>query len=67
MQTAISMDENPARIAGLRRKGQRLWTLLHAQALLAGPAAAAGSVIPAEDDYRRLAGTHSGGYQGRMP
>jgi hypothetical protein len=66
MHTSISSSQTPARLARLRRRSQRLWALLHAQALLAGPAAA-GSAGSAEDDYRRLAGTHSGGYQGRMP
>jgi len=41
--------------ARLNRISRQLWTLLHAQALLAGPAAGAGSVNAAEDDYRRFA------------
>lgn len=66
MQPSTSMDQSPTRIAGLRRRSQQLWALLHAQALLAGPADA-GSASSAEDDYQRLAAAHSGGYQGRMP
>lgn len=41
--------------ASLDRISRQLWTLLHAQALLAGPAAGAGSASAAEDDYRRFA------------
>jgi hypothetical protein len=52
MQTTTSRDQN--RTADPRRRGQWLWTLLHAPALLAGPAGADGA-SPAEDDYQRLA------------
>lgn len=38
-----------------RRFGEQLWTVLHAQALLNGPAAAAGSTDVIEDSYRRFA------------
>jgi hypothetical protein len=38
-----------------RRFGTRLWTLLHAQVLLDGPAAAAGSPGLIEDSHRRFA------------
>ena len=38
-----------------RRFGQQLWTLLHAQALLDGPAAVAGSTSLIEDNYQRFA------------
>jgi hypothetical protein len=41
--------------ASLNRVSRQLWTLLHAQALLAGPAAGAGGAAAAEDDYRRFA------------
>jgi hypothetical protein len=41
--------------AGLNGISAQLWTLLHAQTLLAGPAAGAGGVTAAEDDYRRFA------------
>ena len=37
------------------RLAMRLWTLLHAQALLRGPAGGAGDALTAEDDHRRLA------------
>jgi hypothetical protein len=38
---------------GWRPKGRRLWALLHAQALLSGPAT---HVAGVEDDWRRMAG-----------
>lgn len=38
-----------------RRFGQQLWTLLHAQVLLDGPAAAAGSPRLTERSYRQFA------------
>ena len=41
--------------SALSRFGQQLWTLLHAQVLLDGPAAAPGSAERSEDDYRRFA------------
>jgi hypothetical protein len=37
------------------RLAMRLWTLLHAQALLRGPAGGAGDALTAEDDHWRLA------------
>lgn len=37
------------------RLAMRLWTLLHAQALLQGPAGDAGDALTAEDDHWRLA------------
>ena len=46
-----------ANVAG-RSKGRlamRLWTLLHAQALLRGTLGGAGGALTAEDDYWRLA------------
>jgi hypothetical protein len=36
------------------RLGLRLWSLLHAQSLLNGPASGADAVAFIEDDYRRL-------------
>jgi len=39
-----------------RRIGARLWSLLHAPALLSGPGGAPGDAAFVEDDYRRLAG-----------
>ena len=38
-----------------KRLAMRLWTLLHAQALLRGPAGGAGDALTAEDDHWRLA------------
>jgi hypothetical protein len=38
-----------------RRAALRLWTLVHAQALLRGPAGGTGDVTFIEDDHRRLA------------
>ena len=49
----IPVSLRPA--ARRRRFGQQLWTLLHAQVLLDGPAAAAGSTSVIEDNYRRSA------------
>jgi len=60
---------NPARAqasaAGLaggrgRRVGARLWSLLHAPALLSGPGGGPHDAAFAEDDYRRLAGRRAG-------
>ena len=65
MQTLIRSDQD--RAADPRRPyrpRRRLWTLLHAQALLASPAAEAGSASPAEDDYQRLAAAHAGATRG---
>jgi hypothetical protein len=39
-----------------RRAGRRLWTLLHAQALLNGTTCDPGNVAFIEDDRQRLAG-----------
>ena len=36
------------------RLGLRLWTLLHAQSLLNGPASGAHAIAFIEDDYRRF-------------
>jgi hypothetical protein len=36
------------------RPGLRLWTLLHAQSLLNGPASGAHAIAFIEDDYRRF-------------
>ncbi len=44
--------------SGMRRRPRgRLWALLHAQALLSGPAA---DVAGIEDDWRRMAGRRAG-------
>jgi hypothetical protein len=40
---------------GKSRLAMRLWTLLHAQALLAGTIGGAGGALTAEDDRWRLA------------
>jgi hypothetical protein len=61
MHPATGDELATARIADLRRAGRprrfgkQLWTLLHAQVLLDGLAAAAGSISVAEDSYRRAA------------
>jgi hypothetical protein len=41
--------------ASKNRLAMRLWTLLHAQAQLRGPAGGAGDALTAEDDNWRLA------------
>ena len=43
-----------------RRAGARLWSLLHAPALLSGPGGGPHDAAFAEDDYRRLAGRQAG-------
>ncbi|HEY7012556.1 MAG TPA: hypothetical protein VH480_07370 [Streptosporangiaceae bacterium] len=43
-----------------RRIGARLWSLLHAPALLGGPGGGPHDAAFAEDDYRRLAGRKAG-------
>jgi hypothetical protein len=43
-----------------RRVGARLWSLLHAPALLSGPGGGPHDAAFAEDDYRRLAGRQAG-------
>jgi hypothetical protein len=48
---------------GARRGGRaavRLWSLLHAEALLRGPAGGPGDVAWIEDDGRRLAARRAG-------
>lgn len=47
---ANAADSSKSRLA------MRLWTLLHAQALLQGTLGGAGGVLNAEDDRWRLAG-----------
>ena len=42
-------------VSSKSRLAMRLWTLLHAQALLRGPAGGAGDALNAEDDHWRLA------------
>jgi hypothetical protein len=60
MLTSIRDNQVPA--TDPRRRGQWLWTLLHAQALLAGPADGA-----AENDYPRLTTARDGAYHARVP
>jgi hypothetical protein len=43
-----------------RRIGARLWSLLHAPALLSGPGGGPQEAAFAEDDYRRLSGRQAG-------
>jgi hypothetical protein len=43
-----------------RRAGARLWSLLHAQALLSGSAGGPNDPAFIEDDARRLAGRRAG-------
>ena len=58
--TPVRTTVAPAAVAGSRGRrghelGRRLWSLLHAQALLNGTAGGPGNVAFAEDDRRRLA------------
>lgn len=46
---------SPRRAVRQGRFGKQLWTLLHAQVLLDGPAAGAVSTSLTEDGYRRVA------------
>jgi hypothetical protein len=54
---AVAAPAVTARSRGGRRHelGRRLWSLLHAQALLNGTASGPGDVAHVEDDRRRLA------------
>jgi len=52
---ALSEDEDRS-----RQDGVRLWSLLHAQALLRGPAGGPGDAAWIEDDGRRLAARRAG-------
>ena len=60
MHPSFSSELATARITDLRRAvrqrrfGRQLWTLLHAQVLLDGPAAAAGSTSLIEDSHQRF-------------
>ena len=51
--TAVGGGARPGSPGMRRRPGGRLWALLHAQALLSGPAT---DVAGIEDDWRRMAG-----------
>ena len=51
--TAVGGGARPGSPGMRRRPGGRLWALLHAQALLSGPAA---DVAGIEDDWKRMAG-----------
>ena len=50
---AVGGGARPGSPGMRRRPGGRLWALLHAQALLSGPAT---DVAGIEDDWRRMAG-----------
>jgi len=53
---AIAVDDGASAAgSGMSRLAVRLWTLLHAQALLRGTIGGAGSASCMEDDRRRLA------------
>jgi hypothetical protein len=51
--TAVGGGARPGSPGMRRRPRERLWALLHAQALLGGPTA---EVAGIEDDWRRMAG-----------
>lgn len=51
--TAVGGGARPGSPGMRRRRRGRLWALLHAQALLSGPAT---DVAGIEDDWRRMAG-----------
>ena len=52
---AVGAVDTNAADRGKSRLAMRLWTLLHAQALLQGAIGGAGGVLNAEDDRWRLA------------
>ena len=52
---AATSDDRNAVGSGKSRLAMRLWTLLHAQALLRGAIGGAGDGLSAEDDRWRLA------------
>jgi hypothetical protein len=51
--TAVGGGARPGWPGMRRRRRGRLWALLHAPALLSGPAT---DVVGSEDDWRRMAG-----------
>jgi hypothetical protein len=55
--TVVGGGARPGSPGMRRRPGGRLWALLHAQALLGGPAT---DVAGIEDDWRRMAGRRAG-------
>jgi hypothetical protein len=52
---AVGAVDTNAADRSMSRLGMRLWTLLHAQALLRGSIGGAGGALNAEDDRWRLA------------
>jgi len=61
---AIAVDGGAsAADIGMSRLAVRLWTLLHAQALLRGTIGGAGSASCMEDDRRRLAARWESAYR----
>jgi hypothetical protein len=54
---AVTADNSKSRLA------MRLWTLLHAQALLQGTIGGASGAVDAEDDRRRLAAHRENAYR----
>ena len=61
---AIAVDDGTsAADGGMSRLAVRLWTLLHAQALLRGTIGGAGSALCAEDDRLRLAARWESAYR----
>ena len=51
--TALGVGAGPGSPGMRRRPRGRLWALLHAQALLSGPAT---DVVGIQDDWKRMAG-----------
>ena len=61
---AIAVDDGAsAADSSMSRLAVRLWTLLHAQALLRGTIGGAGSASCMEDDRRRLAARWESAYR----
>lgn len=56
-------DGSKAADSSKSRLAMRLWTLLHAQALLRGTIDGAGGALNAEDDRRRLAAHRESGHR----
>jgi len=62
-QTVAAGDGANAAGSGKGRLAMRLWTLLHAQALLRGAIGGTDGVLTAEDDRWRLAGHREGAHR----
>jgi hypothetical protein len=56
-------DGASAADSSMSRLAVRLWTLLHAQALLRGTIGGAGGALYIEDDHRRLAARRASTYR----